>query len=93
MEHAVVRRRPESRQLKLYVTPMVTQRIIGLRPRESHALLQFLYHHIALPDFQCRFRWRPNSVAMWDNRCTQHLALWDYDPETRAGYRATLAAT
>jgi taurine dioxygenase len=42
------------------------------------------------PDFQCRFTWRPNSIAMWDNRCVQHLATWDYFPETRHGYRVTL---
>jgi taurine dioxygenase len=42
------------------------------------------------PLFQCRFRWQPNSVAFWDNRCTQHRALWDYWPHTRSGNRVTI---
>ena len=49
-----------------------------------------LYAHIAKPQFQCRFRWRENSVAIWDNRCVQHLAMWDYYPETRSGLRVTV---
>jgi hypothetical protein len=43
------------------------------------------------PLFQCRFRWRAGSVAFWDNRCTQHLALWDYYPQVRSGFRVTKA--
>ena len=43
------------------------------------------------PNFHVRFRWRPHSVAFWDNRCTQHLAVWDYFPQTRSGYRVTVA--
>ena len=54
--------------------------------RGGRAILGFLFEHVARPDFQCRFRWRPNSVAMWDNRCTQHHAIWDYWPATRSGY-------
>ena len=57
---------------------------------ESDALLEFLYAHNANPQFQCRFRWRKNSIAMWDNRCTQHHATWDYWPETRSGVRVTV---
>jgi len=54
------------------------------------AILKFLYAHCANPQFQCRFRWKPNSVAFWDNRCTQHHATWDYFPETRSGVRVTI---
>ena len=57
---------------------------------ESDALLAFLYAHNAKPQFQCRFRWQKNSIAMWDNRCTQHHATWDYYPETRSGVRVTI---
>jgi len=49
-----------------------------------------LYAHIDTPEFHCRFDWSGNSVAFWDNRCTQHQALWDYFPQTRHGYRITV---
>ena len=61
-----------------------------LKQAESNALLSFVLKHCAAPEFQCRFRWRQNSVAFWDNRCTQHHAIWDYYPQTRHGYRVTI---
>ena len=90
--HPVVARHPVTGRKLLFVNENFTHHIEGLDPAESQALLDFLYRHINQPRFQCRFRWRANSVAMWDNRCTQHMALWDYYPETRAGYRATFSA-
>jgi len=42
------------------------------------------------PAFQCRFKWKKNSIAFWDNRCTQHYAIWDYFPNIRSGYRVTV---
>ncbi len=39
-----------------------------------------------------RFRWRANSVAFWDNRCTQHKAIWDYYPNVRSGFRVQIKA-
>ena len=57
---------------------------------ESDALLRFLFAHAAQPQFNCRFQWRANSMAFWDNRCTQHLAMWDYWPEERYGHRVTV---
>jgi taurine dioxygenase len=59
-------------------------------PAESKAILNFLYDHVARPDFQCRFRWYPNSIAFWDNRACQHRAIWDYYPARRAGNRVTI---
>ena len=90
--HPVVTTHPVTGRKVLYVNENFTHHIEGLEPAESEAILDLLYRHVAQPRFQCRFRWRPNSVAMWDNRCTQHMALWDYYPETRAGFRATFAA-
>jgi taurine dioxygenase len=90
--HPVVASHPVSGRKLLFVNENFTHHIVGLEPEESRAVLDLLYRHIAQARFQCRFRWRPNSVAMWDNRCTQHLALWDYYPETRTGFRATFAA-
>jgi len=57
---------------------------------ESDALLTFLFQHMKRPEFQVRFQWRDNSIAFWDNRCTQHLAMWDYWPDERYGHRVTI---
>jgi taurine dioxygenase len=90
-EHPVIRTHPETGRKALYVNRMFTTRIVQLGKRESEAILQMLFRHFENPEFQCRFRWRPGSVAFWDNRCTQHLALWDYFPQQRYGHRVTIA--
>lgn len=90
-EHPVVRTHPVTRKPALYVNEGFTTRITELPAAESDALLAFLFRHCAQPDYQCRFRWQANSIAMWDNRCAQHLAIWDYYPQTRHGYRVTIA--
>jgi taurine dioxygenase len=90
-EHPVVRTHPETGRQALFVNRMFTTRIVQLNERDSEDVLQMLYRHIESPEFQCRFRWQPNSVAFWDNRCTQHMALWDYYPDRRYGHRVTIA--
>ncbi|MEM7253701.1 MAG: TauD/TfdA family dioxygenase, partial [Pseudomonadota bacterium] len=75
----------------IFVNQLFTQSIVGIPTDESKAILEFLYAHVAKPQFQCRFRWHPHSVAMWDNRCVQHHAMWDYYPQVRSGYRVTVA--
>ena len=89
-EHPVVRTHPQTGRRALYVNEGFTTRIKELPPGESDALLAFLFRHCARPDFHCRFQWRPHSIAFWDNRCAQHLAIWDYYPQTRHGYRVTI---
>ena len=88
--HPVVAVHPATGRKAIYVNEIFTTRIVGLEPEESRTLLDFLYRHIAQPRFQCRFRWRSDSVAMWDNRAAQHMALFDYWPETRSGHRVTI---
>lgn len=90
-EHPVARVHPVTGRRALFVNEGFTSHIVGLEPAESRAILDFLFSHIQSPRFQCRFQWRPNSVAFWDNRCAQHMALWDYHPETRSGHRFTIA--
>ena len=89
-EHPVIRTHPVTGRKVIFVNRLFTQTIVGLPVAESRAILDFLFEHVSRPEFQCRFRWRRNSVAMWDNRCTQHHAIWDYWPAIRSGYRVTI---
>jgi taurine dioxygenase len=89
-EHPVVRTHPETGRKALFVNRGFTTRIVQLKRDESDGLLETLFRHIEKPVFSCRFKWRPNSVAFWDNRAAQHQALWDYYPQRRFGYRVTV---
>ena len=88
--HPVIRTHPVTGRKSIYVNRIFTTRINDLAETESRALLDFLFEHCERPDFQCRFKWEEHSVAFWDNRCAQHLALWDYYPNVRSGYRVTV---
>src|SRR5664279_3186700 len=89
-EHPVVRTHPVTGKKALYVNRGFTRHIIGIPRDESDAMLGYLYQHAENPLFQCRFRWSENAIAFWDNRCTQHRAMWDYWPHTRSGTRVTV---
>ena len=89
-EHPVIRTHPVTGRKALYVNSMFTTRLLGIPKAESDAILAFLFEHVKQPVFQCRLRWRPGTVAFWDNRCTQHFAVWDYFPHVRSGYRVTV---
>ena len=88
--HPVVVRHPESGRKLLYVNESFTVRIEEIPPTESRHLLAFLVEHCTQPEWTCRFRWRPHSIAMWDNRCAQHRAISDYLPNVRSGYRVQI---
>lgn len=88
--HPVVRTHPVSGQQALFVNEGFTTRIVDLAPKESDALLDFLFAHINKPEFQVRWRWQANDVAIWDNRVTQHYANADYLPARRIMHRATI---
>ena len=88
--HPLVRTHPRTGRKALYVNSGYTSRIVELSEAESAAVLHLLFDHVANGvAWQVRFRWEPSSVALWDNRCTQHHAIWDYFPATRHGYRVT----
>lgn len=89
VEHPVVRTHPVTGRKALFVNANSTTRIIGLSERENALLLPFLCDHIRSPEFQCRFTWEPHSIAFWDNRAAQHLAVPDYT-ERRVMHRVTL---
>lgn len=93
VEHPVVRIHPESGKKGLYVNSLFTVRIKDMKEKESRALLDFLFEHAVTPEFTCRFRWQPNSVAFWDNRITQHKPVNDYWPQHRKMQRITIDDT
>lgn len=90
VEHPVIRTHPISGKKCLYVNSLFTVRIKGMHERESRALLEFLYQHVTTPEYTCRFDWKPNSVAFWDNRITQHKPVNDYWPAHRKMQRITI---
>lgn len=89
-EHPVVRTHPDTGRKALYVNAAFTQEIIGMEKAESDRLLTYLYAQAATPEYQCRFQWRDNSIAFWDNRACQHYAVSDYWPEERHMQRVTI---
>jgi len=92
VHHPVVCTQPATGRRSLYVNGNWTTRIDGLTEEESRDLLQFLFHHVGSPQFQCRFRWTVNAIAFWDNRVVQHFAVADYN-ERRVMHRVTIAGT
>ena len=88
--HPVIRTHPVSGRKAVFVNRGFTTGIVGLSKAESAALLEMLYRLFEVPEYQCRFRWRANSVAFWDNRCAQHHAMFDYFPQRRFGHRVTI---
>ena len=89
--HPVIRTHPVTGRKLVFVNSSYTTRIVEVPQAESDAILAFLYAHIRNPNFQVRFRWTPHAIAFWDNRCTQHMATWDYFPQVRSGLRVTVA--
>ncbi len=90
-EHPVVTRHPHSGERILYVNSGFTTQICGLSPAESRSLLEMLFHHIASSTrIHCRVMWEPKTLTLWDNRCTQHHAVWDYYPHSRRGERVSV---
>ena len=88
--HPVVRTHPETGEDGLFVNYGFTDRIKGLRRKESDAILAMLFAHIQQPEFLVRWRWSDNAIAFWDNRVTQHYAVNDYLPNRRVMNRATV---
>ena len=88
--HKVIETHPVSGLKYLNVNQSFTRNIVNESQGQSDHILQFLYQHIAKPEFQIRFRWRNNSVAIWDNRITQHYAVVDYLPNIRHMQRVTV---
>jgi taurine dioxygenase len=89
-EHPVVRTHPETGRKTLFVNRVFTTRIVGLDPEEGEELLQYLFRQAEIPEYQVRFNWEKNSIALWDNRSTQHYASSDYYPNRRVAERISI---
>ena len=97
-EHPVVRTHPETGEKVLFVNAFTTHftnfhtpdnvRVGQDYTHGGSQLLQYLISQASIPEYQVRLRWQPNSMAMWDNRCTQHYAVMDYPPCHRKMERA-----
>ncbi|KAI9470863.1 MAG: hypothetical protein EXX96DRAFT_542926 [Benjaminiella poitrasii] len=89
--HPIVRTHPVTGWKALYIQPGFTQSIVGLSRHESDTILNYLFYHLTGGvDFQVRFKWEENSVAVWDNRVTNHNAIFDYlEIGARHGWRVT----
>jgi taurine dioxygenase len=102
-EHPVVRTHPETGEKVLYVNGFTTHFTNYHTPENVRvgqdftqggaALLQYLISQAAIPEYQVRWRWKPGSVAIWDNRATQHYAVMDYPPCHRKMERAGIVGT
>jgi taurine dioxygenase len=91
VEHPLVKTHPVTGKKALYVSAPYVTHIRGLSRAESQALLDFLYRHIETSEFIYRHRWSKHDLVIWDNRCTQHLAVADYYPRERLMYRMNIA--
>lgn len=88
--HPLVKRHPATGKKILFCNPAFTVHIEGMTATDSARLLAYLFSHMTKPEFQMRFRWENNTVAIWDNRCTMHYALYDYAPHRRTMHRTTV---
>jgi taurine dioxygenase len=88
--HPVVRIHPDTGAKVLFVNPTFTSHIIGLTEDESERLLSHLFYQITRPEYQVRFKWENGSIAFWDNRATQHYAVFDYGDARRELERVTI---
>ena len=79
--HPVVRVHPLTGKKALYVNEHFTRRIVEMNATESDALLNLLTKWVSNPRFTVRYNWTPGTIAIWDNRCTQHFVLNDFDSE------------
>ena len=101
VEHPVVRIHPETNEKVLFVNQGFTSHFVNFHNMEdvrygqdftieANNLLNYLVRQAEIPEYQVRLRWKPNTIAIWDNRATQHYAIHDYYPAVRKMMRATI---
>ena len=85
--HPVIRTHDETGKKSVYVNGIHTLKFDGFTREESLPLLTYLYQQVMCPEYSFRLRWQADTLAMWDNRCTQHYALNDYHGHRRVMHR------
>lgn len=88
--HPVIKSHPITNKKFIYINPGFTNHIVGFNATDSSNLLNYLFNFMNKPEFQIRFKWTENTIAMWDNRCTMHYAIGDYLPNHRKMHRVTV---
>jgi taurine dioxygenase len=89
--HPVVRMHPETGRPSLFVNAQYTVGLVGFARQEAKPILDFVFEHCVRTEFTCRWRWEVGDVAMWDNRCLQHMAMADFTGYRRFMHRTTVA--
>jgi taurine dioxygenase len=89
--HPLIVTHPETGRKVIYVNALFTTHIVGLTKAESRTLLEFLFRHIVTDEYTVRLSWEPKTVAIWDNRATQHKPVNDFFPQHRKMHRVTIA--
>ena len=90
--HPAIRTHPETGEDIFWINFSLKPRFVDLAPEESRALLSRLYDQVKKPEYHARFRWRPNSVALWDNRAGLHYAVRDYGDFPRVMERVLIGS-
>ena len=88
--HPLIKTHPITKKNFIYINPSFTHHIIGMNATDSSNLLNYLFSFMNKPEFQIRFKWSKDTIAMWDNRCTMHYAIGDYMPNKRKMHRITI---
>jgi taurine dioxygenase len=87
--HPLIRTHPDTRRKALYIGDQ-TERFDGMSETESQPLYDFFMKHASKDTFTCRLKWKPGTLAIWDNRCVSHYAISDYPKERRVMHRITI---
>ena len=90
VQHPIVRTHPVTKKPCLFVSEGFTSQINGLTKEESDELLNFLFKHSTQEEFSFRWKWQEGDIIIWDNRSTQHKALFDYGTQHRIMHRVTI---
>jgi alpha-ketoglutarate-dependent taurine dioxygenase len=91
-EHPAVRVHPETGERSL-VLGGFAETVVGLGPQASRDLIRILQDYVTRPEHTVRWRWRAGDLAIWDNRATQHIAVFDYGKSRRRAERVTVAGS
>jgi taurine dioxygenase len=89
--HPLIVTHPDTGHKVIYVNALFTTHIVGLSRIESQMLLEFLCRHVVTDEHTVRLSWEPGTVAIWDNRSTQHKPINDFFPQHRKMHRVTIS--